>query len=175
MTQILFLLFACGGAPEAAHDDHAAKDDAHAEHGEKADHAEKADAHGEHGAHGEAAGMPAQPAVPADAAVKFESPANGATVHSPVHVVMGVHGMKVQKAGEVVAGTGHHHIIIDGEPVPMGTAVPADDTHIHFGGGQTEVDLELAPGKHVLTLQFADGLHRSYGKAMSGSIEITVE
>jgi len=31
------------------------------------------------------------------------------------------------------------------------------------------------PGKHRLTLQFADGLHRSYGSKMATSVNITVK
>ena len=71
-------------------------------------------------------------------------------------------------------GTGHHHLIVDGQGVPAGEAVPKDDTHIHFGQGQTEHTLELSPGKHTLTLQFADGLHRSYGPALSTTITVEV-
>ncbi len=52
--------------------------------------------------------------------------------------------------------------------------MPTDSTHIHFGKGQTNTDLELNPGMHTLTLQFADGLHQSYGEKMSATIEIEV-
>jgi hypothetical protein len=91
-----------------------------------------------------------------------------------VHVEMAVEGMTVEPAGEVNAGRGHHHIIIDGEGVEAGIAVPADETHLHFGGGQTETELQLAPGEHTLLLQFADGLHRSYGPQMTQRITVTV-
>lgn len=107
--------------------------------------------------------------------VSFVEPADGATVSSPVSVKMGVSGMTVQPAGKLADGTGHHHLIIDGEPVAAGTPVPADAQHLHFGKGQTETTVELPPGKHTLTLQFADGLHQSYGPAMSKTIEIEVK
>lgn len=107
--------------------------------------------------------------------VSFVEPADGATVSSPVSVKMAVSGMTVQPAGKLVEGTGHHHLIIDGEPVAAGTPVPADAQHLHFGKGQTETSVELPPGKHTLTLQFADGLHQSYGPAMSKTIEIDVK
>lgn len=106
--------------------------------------------------------------------VMFKSPANGAEVKSPLKVEMGVEGMDVKAAGEVVENTGHHHLIIDGEPIPAGQTVPADETHMHFGKGQTEVEISLIPGKHTLTLQFADGAHASYGPDMSSTVEITV-
>jgi len=106
--------------------------------------------------------------------VYFIGPADGATTGREVKVTMGVEGMQVRPAGEVVAGTGHHHLIIDGAFVPRGETVPKDATHLHFGKGQTETVLHLTPGRHALTLQFADGHHASYGKAMSHTVHITV-
>jgi len=107
--------------------------------------------------------------------VQFLAPADGATVPQEFTVKMGVEGMAVNPAGEAKDGTGHHHLIVDGGPIERGQPVPADATHLHFGKGQTETALKLAPGKHTLTLQFADGLHRSYGPAMSDTITVKVE
>ncbi len=106
--------------------------------------------------------------------VSFASPENNAQVKSPVKVVMQVQGMEVQPAGEVLPNSGHHHLIIDGASVPEGDVLPADDTHIHFGKGQTETEVELTPGKHTLTLQFANGAHLSYGPDMSQTITVEV-
>ena len=83
--------------------------------------------------------------------------------------------MEVQPAGTMQDGSGHHHIVIDADPVAKGTLVPADDKHKHFGKGQTETELQLAPGQHTLQLQFANGVHLSYGEQMSSKITITVE
>jgi len=110
----------------------------------------------------------------ATAKVRFVEPVDGATLSSPVKVVFAVEGATVAPAGALVAGTGHHHVIIDGAATPEGTAVPADDTHIHFGKGQTEAEIPLSPGKHTLTLQFADGMHRSYGPSASQTISVVV-
>ena len=107
--------------------------------------------------------------------VFFSSPEDGATVKSPVHIEFGVEGMEVKPAGEIVEGTGHHHLIVGPAGVPEGEVVPADETHIHYGGGQTEADVELPPGEHKLTMQFADGAHASFGKVMAATITITVE
>src|SRR6201985_849305 len=120
--------------------------------------------------------VPALPAVPAGAKVFFKNLKEGQTVKSPFKVEMGVDGMKLDTAGAIVAGTGHHHLVIDaGDSIPVGTVVPKDSTHLHFGKAQSSTEVTLAPGKHVLTLQFADGIHRSYGGAMATTINITVK
>lgn len=115
------------------------------------------------------------PAVPEGAGVGFGNLEDGATVSSPFYVAFEVMGMEVEPAGIVNEGKGHHHIIIDGSFIEPGGAVPADSVNIHYGGGQLGDTLTLSPGAHTLTMQFADGLHRSYGEQMSKTIGITVE
>jgi hypothetical protein len=109
-----------------------------------------------------------------NAKVYFAEPKDRAEIQGPVKVVMVVEGMQVKPAGEVVEGTGHHHILINKESIPAGQVIPTDDADRHFGKGQTETVLDLPPGDYTLTLQFADGLHRSYGKEMSQTIKIKV-
>lgn len=106
--------------------------------------------------------------------VFFSQPKDGAEINGPVKVVMGLEGMKIQPAGEVVEGTGHHHLLINKGPITAGQVIPTDDDHKHFGKGQTETELELPPGDYQLTLQFADGLHRSYGEKLSATVNIKV-
>ncbi|WP_458526277.1 DUF4399 domain-containing protein [Onishia taeanensis] len=115
-------------------------------------------------------------AVPAMAmeGVGFASPEDGAEVSNPIQVEMELMGMHVQPAGTIEEGTGHHHLIIDAGPVAKGKVIPADDAHLHFGGGQTSHELSLPAGEHTLTLQFADGEHRSYGPDWSSSITVKV-
>jgi len=107
--------------------------------------------------------------------VEFIQPQDGMDVGPNVKVVMDVHGMKVHKAGELIEGTGHHHLIIDGSFVPKGEVVGKDATHKHFGKAQTEAMIELTPGEHTLTLQFADGHHQSYGRNLSETIHVHVK
>ncbi len=109
--------------------------------------------------------------------VSFIAPQDGAKVKNPIKIQMGLEGMKIRPAGEdpLDKTTGHHHIIIDGGPIPVGTTVPADEKHIHYGKGQTEAEITLSPGKHTLTLQLADGLHASYGEKLSATISVEVE
>ncbi|RAR57389.1 uncharacterized protein DUF4399 [Onishia taeanensis] len=117
--------------------------------------------------------MLAMPAIAMEG-VGFATPEDGAEVSNPVQVEMEVMGMQVKPAGTMEEGTGHHHLIIDAGPVAKGEVIPADDSHIHFGGGQTSYELSLPPGEHTLTLQFADGEHQSYGPDWSSTITVTV-
>ncbi len=118
----------------------------------------------------------AQPAIPAGAKVFFVNLKDGQDVTSPFKVEMGVTGMAVDSAGHLKAGSGHHHLLIDaGDSLSHGTMVPKDATHLHFGNAQTETELTLSPGKHKLTLQFADGMHRSYGGPLSATITVNVK
>ncbi|AET88612.1 MULTISPECIES: DUF4399 domain-containing protein [Caballeronia] len=114
-------------------------------------------------------------AAHAQARVYFVEPKDGATVTSPVHVKFGVDGMSVAPAGTMTEGTGHHHLLIDEKPIPKGTVIPMDDKNLHYGKGQTEADVKLPPGDHTLTMQFADGAHRSYGPEMSQTIKVHVK
>jgi hypothetical protein len=116
------------------------------------------------------------PPVPPGAKVFFKNLKNGETVQSPFKVEMGVKNIKVDSAGSIVGGEGHHHILIDaGDSVAAGQVIPKDAQHIHFGKGQTSATITLPPGKHRLTLQLADGIHRSYGSRLSATIEVTVK
>lgn len=115
-------------------------------------------------------------AIPAIAGegVSFVTPEDGAEVSSPIQVEMAVTGMDIEPAGTMKEGTGHHHLLIDAGPIAKGEVVPTDDTHIHFGGGQTSYELSLPPGEYTLTLQFADGAHLSYGPDWSSTITVNV-
>ena len=120
------------------------------------------------------AGCASTAAVPAKS-VSFVQPADGATVTSPFVVKFGVTGMQVQPAGTMVADTGHHHLLINADDVANMTVIPLDETHLHFGKGQTETTVTLKPGKYKLTMQFGNGAHQSYGAPMSQSINVTVQ
>lgn len=109
--------------------------------------------------------------------VYFVEPADGAKVKSPVQLKFGLDGMTISPAGQNIPDKtkGHHHVVVDAPAVPAGVVVPADAKHIHYGKGQTEATLELPKGKHTLTLQLADGMHLSYGEALSSTITVEVE
>ncbi len=123
-----------------------------------------------------AASITPLPAVPAGAKVFFKNLKDGQKVKSPFKVEFGVEGMKLDTAGPIVAGSGHHHLLIDAEDsLPAGTVVMKDDKHLHFGKAQSETTVTLPAGKHKLTLQYADGIHRSYGGQLSKTINVNVQ
>ena len=114
--------------------------------------------------------------APEGAEVYIISPADGETVSSPVRVVFGLRNMGVAPAGVTVAGSGHHHLLIDTGLPDLSRPIPADDKHRHFGKGQTETELELEPGEHTLQLLLGDALHIPHlPPVVSGKIRIYVK
>jgi hypothetical protein len=114
----------------------------------------------------------------ANAEVYIISPQNGAAVHGPVTVRFGLKGMGVAPAGVKFENTGHHHLLIDTDSseLKLDAPLPATDKIVHFGKGQTETTLTLAPGKHTLELLFADYAHMSFDPPLhSKKITITVK
>lgn len=107
--------------------------------------------------------------------VDFTEPKNGAVVSSPFKVKFAVTGMDVKPAGTMDSNTGHHHLLINGDSLKVGESIPFDETHLHFGKGQTETEVTLPPGTYKLTMQFANGAHQSYGPGLSKSITVTVK
>ena len=123
------------------------------------------------------AGMTANVALAEQAKAYIVAPADGATVSSPVKVVFGLSGMGVAPAGTDREKTGHHHLLINvAELPPLDQPIPADDQHVHFGGGQTETTLDLPPGEHTLQLLLGDMKHVPHATpVVSEKITITVE
>jgi Domain of unknown function (DUF4399) len=122
-----------------------------------------------------AAAQERTPSAPG-AQVYIISPRNGATVHNPVLVRFGLKGMGVAPAGVKFENTGHHHLLIDTDaPADMSAPLPSTDKIVHFGKGQTETTLTLAPGSHTLQLLFADASHVPHNPPLiSKKITITV-
>lgn len=104
---------------------------------------------------------------PEGAKVYFINLSDGDSVEAPFVVNFGLSGMGVAPAGTEKENTGHHHIFINRAPLGEGAedvelmenGVPTDDNHRHFGGGQTEVTLDLPAGTHTLQLVLGDEFH----------------
>jgi hypothetical protein len=83
--------------------------------------------------------------------------------------------MGVAPAGSDKANSGHHHLLIDTDLPPLDQPIPNDENHMHFGAGQTEVDLTLAPGPHTLQLLLGDKNHLPHSPpVMSPRIHVDV-
>jgi len=135
-------------------------------------------------AHAAAAGDHVPQKSPAGAKVYIVNLKNGGTYGPKVKVVFGLSGMGICPAGITASGqpipdTGHHHLLVDVDKLPsFDQPFPADQPTkiMHFGKGQTETTLELAPGKHTLQLLFADYAHFAHNPpVMSEKITITVK
>jgi hypothetical protein len=120
--------------------------------------------------------------APADASVYFVNLEDGDTVSSPVTVIFGLSGMGIAPAGHEIDNTGHHHLLInrapfgEGEEDEMDYAIYNDENHRHFGGGQTQVTLDLPAGEHTLQMVLGDWSHVVHDNpVMSEQITITVE
>src|SRR4051812_1524526 len=110
------------------------------------------------------------------AKVYFIAPKDGETIKGPVKVVMGLSGMGIAPAGIDMAETGHHHLLVDAGAPAFDKPIASDDNHRHFGKGQTETSLKLAPGKHTLQLLLGDKTHIPHEPALvSDRITITVK
>ncbi|MES2150712.1 MAG: DUF4399 domain-containing protein [Pseudomonadota bacterium] len=95
-----------------------------------------------------------------NAQVYFIWPSDGAVItNGKFWVRMGLRNMGVAPKGATVANTGHHHLLIDTELPSMDEPIPNDRNHLHFGAGETEARVELAPGKHTLQLLLGDQDH----------------
>jgi hypothetical protein len=106
------------------------------------------------------------------AAASFAAPEDGARVAGAVALQMTADGITIEKAGEVREDAGHFHVIADDGCGEKGAAVPKDADHVHFGGGQAEGAIYLAPGTHELCLQVGDGAHVALG--ITDTVEVTV-
>ena len=118
------------------------------------------------------------PAQPEGPRVFFVQPQDGATVKSPVRLEFGAEDFQI---AAIPAGTvaetrpnlGHHHVGIDADCLPPGTAIPRAAPWVHFGDGKNVIDMQLPTGSHRLTLQVGDDLHRTI-EGLCQTITVTV-
>lgn len=119
-----------------------------------------------------------QVAPAAEPRVSFIQPADGQFFDGgEVKVIFGIEGMLVAPAGTDTPNSGHHHLLINVEQMPdMTMPLPASENIRHFGKGQTETTLTLAPGTHRLQLLLGNYAHIPHNPPLlSEVIEITVK
>ncbi|MDA9688853.1 DUF4399 domain-containing protein [Betaproteobacteria bacterium] len=107
--------------------------------------------------------------------VYFKNVKDGDVLSSPINIEFGVEGFELALPGSLGERFGHHHLLVNSDSIMEGVVIPSDFNHIHFVNGERRGTIELEPGSYLLTLQFADGTHRSFGEKMSASVEITVK
>ena len=120
---------------------------------------------------------------PEGASLYFVNIADGDTVSSPVTIQFGLSGMGVAPSGVTEKeNVGHHHLLINRKPFGEGDdeeweyGIANNDNHRHFGGGQTEVTLDLPAGTHTLQMVLGDHSHVPFGPELTtAQITITVE
>ena len=114
--------------------------------------------------------------APAGASLYFIAPADGDVVSGPFTVKFGLKGMGVAPAGVDAPNTGHHHLLINlDEAVNPELPLPASEQVRHFGGGQTETELDLPAGTYRLQLMLGNHLHVPHDPpVMSEVITVTV-
>ena len=94
-----------------------------------------------------------------NASVYFISPNDGESISGKVTIRFGLENFGVAPAGTKILHTGHHHLIIDADLPPLNLPIPANENYIHFGKGQTEVEMRLSKGSHTLQLLLGDFRH----------------
>lgn len=114
--------------------------------------------------------------APEGASLYFIAPVDGEVVSGPFTVKFGLKGMGVAPAGVDAPNTGHHHLLINlDEAVNPELPLPASEQVRHFGGGQTETELDLPAGTYRLQLMLGNHLHVPHDPpVMSEVITVTV-
>ena len=99
--------------------------------------------------------------APPDARVRIIWPSDGQVIKGgKFWLRMGTSNVGVAPAGVQKPKTGHHHLLVDvADLPPLDQPIPNNSNHLHFGGGQTEVRIELPPGQHTLQLLLGDQGH----------------
>jgi Domain of unknown function (DUF4399) len=119
----------------------------------------------------------AQTPAPRDAELYIIYPQDGQEISGAFPVRFGLKNMGVTRAGDTTPNVGHHHLLVnvDASELEQSAPIPTDRRHLHFGSGQTETQLDLAPGRHTLQLVLGDAEHKIFNPpVISKKITVTV-
>ena len=106
----------------------------------------------------------------------FTNLTNGDKIETPFVVKFGLSGgWGLAPIAKASAGkSGHHHLLVNRDlPLDFKKALPFSEQYIHFGKGQMETVLDLAPGVYNLRLLLADQNHLPHF-VYSKQLKITV-
>lgn len=106
----------------------------------------------------------------------FTNLTNGDKIETPFVVKFGLSGgWGLAPIAKASAGkSGHHHLLVNRDlPLDFKKALPFSEQYIHFGKGQMETVLDLAPGDYNLRLLLADQNHLPHF-VYSKQLKITV-
>jgi hypothetical protein len=122
----------------------------------------------------------APPASAAAGRVYFVSPKDGDTIKTMHKFEFGNDRLTIAAVppgeltpAQVRPGMTHYHLGVDTDCLPAGTAIPKADPWIHFGQGNSVIEMQLKPGRHKLVLQSGDDLHRTL-PGLCETINVTV-
>ena len=123
----------------------------------------------------QSADAPTLTASPPGAKSYFVDLKEGATIAPTTTIHFGLTGMGVAPAGVAKPNSGHFHLLIDADPPALDQPIPNNENHLHFGAGQTEATVTLAPGKHTLQILLGDANHVPHSPpVMSSILHVTV-
>lgn len=92
----------------------------------------------------------------------FTNLQDGASIETPYLLKFGLSGgWGIAPISKPLGGkSGHHHLLVNRDlPLDFKQPLPFNAQYIHFGKGQMETLLDLAPGKYTLRLLLADHQH----------------
>lgn len=107
----------------------------------------------------ESTNMPA--AASTAGTVTIVTPMNGGLINGSSVSVTLSSTVQILPAGDMTAGTGHHHLYLDADLTPAGQPVPTvPGSIIHMGDASTSYTFENVPaGEHRIIAVVADGVH----------------
>lgn len=117
-------------------------------------------------------------AVPASVfEVEILTPANGAFQEEHDVAVWLRSTVPIVPAGDMTAGTGHHHLYLDADLGDMSAPVPSvPGSIVHMGNAATEYTFEgVGSGPHRIIAVVADGAHVPLQPLVVDTVTFTVE
>jgi hypothetical protein len=108
--------------------------------------------------------------APKGAKVFFTDLKDGQTIPAKSIIRFGISGIALSPAGAAKANSGHHHLLIDTGLPALDRPIPSDFNNLHFGKGQTEVELSLTPGNHTLQLLLGDHNHVPHNPPVASEV-----